>query len=270
MQLRADKVKRILTIAGSDPSGGAGIQADLKTIAALGAYGMSVITAVTAQNTRGVQAIHGIPPEFVGRQIDSVLDDIGADAVKTGMLAGPETVRVVAEKMQARQMGNLVVDPVLSAKDGAALIWESARSVLLSMLIPLATVVTPNIPEAEYLAGFRIASPDGMKQAAEAIHRLGAKNVVIKGGHAPGDPVDVLFDGTHFYEFRSKRLETNNSHGTGCTFASAVAVGLAENLSVYDAVERAKRFVFAAIEAGFRIGQGHGPVNPMIWKTLQK
>ncbi len=255
-------IKRILTIAGSDSSGGAGIQADLKTISALSGYGMSAITAVTAQNTRGVQAIHEIPPALVGKQIDSVLSDIGADAVKTGMLGGPETVRIVAEKLRAWQSHPLVVDPVLTAKDGAALIREDARQVLLEELIPLATVVTPNIPEAEELTGLRISSVDEMKTAAESLHRLGSQYVVIKGGHASGDPIDLLFDGGVFYEFRARRLDTVDTHGTGCAFATAIAVGLAEGMPVYDAVERAKRFVFAAIEAAFRLGEGHGPVNP--------
>ena len=260
---KKDTIKRILTIAGSDSGGGAGIQADLKTIAAMGSYGMSAITALTAQNTRGVQSIYEIPAEFVGQQIDSVAEDIGIDAVKTGMLGGPETVKIVAAKIRAWRLDKVVVDPVLTAKDGASLIRQSARNILVEQLIPLAMIVTPNIPEAEMITGHRITSLEGMKQAAETIYRLGARNVVVKGGHAAGDPVDLLFDGSAFYEFCAKRLDTADTHGTGCTFATAIAVGLAQGLAIYDAVNRAKRVVFAAIEAALRIGHGHGPVNPM-------
>lgn len=256
-------LKRILTIAGSDSGGGAGIQADLKTFAALGAYGLSVITAVTAQNTLGVQGIHEIPPRFVAEQLDAVLSDIGADAVKTGMLAGPETVRVIADRIRAFRIERVVLDPVLASKNDIPLMVEEAGEAFKSELLPLALVATPNIPEAEILTGRPISSIKGMKKAAEALHAMGAKNVVIKGGHAAGDPVDLLFDGSRFYEFASERLKTRDTHGTGCVFASAIAVGLAEGLPVADAVARAKRLVFAAIHGSVRIGNGQGPVNPM-------
>jgi hydroxymethylpyrimidine/phosphomethylpyrimidine kinase len=265
-----ETTKCILTVAGSDSGGGAGIQADVKTIAALDAYGMCVITAVTAQNTQGVQDVHEIPPEFVRRQFDSVASDISIDAVKTGMLAGPETVRVVADRIRTYKLQKVVVDPVLSAKGGTSLLYDDAVSVLKTELIPLATVVTPNIPEAEILSGLPIVSPEDMKQAARIIHLLGAKNVVIKGGHAAGDPVDLLFDGEQFFEFRSERLSTADTHGTGCTFATALAIGIAEDLSVRDAVDRAKRLIFAAIRSSLRIGQGHGPVNPMAFISRHK
>ena len=262
-------IKRVLTIAGSDSGGGAGIQADLKTIARLGAYGMSVITAVTAQNTQGVQGIHVLPPEFVGRQFDAVADDIGIDALKTGMLADPEIVRVVAAKIRDHQITTTVFDPVLEAKGGVPLMGKNGVEIFIKELFPLALVVTPNIPEAEVLTGYKITSLADMKKAAEVIHRSGAKNIVIKGGHAEGDPVDLLFDGKNFFEFRSRRLNTANTHGTGCTFSSAIAVGLADGMTVHDTVERAKRFVFSAIEFALRIGKGHGPVNAMAFRERE-
>ncbi len=256
------KVKKILTVAGSDSGGGAGIQADLKTIAALGGYGMSVITAVTAQNTLGVQGIHPVPPEFVAMQFDSVARDIGVDAVKTGMLAGPKTVKTVAEKIRSYRIEKVVVDPVMAAKGGAGLIGGAeAIEVLIRELLPLAWVITPNIPEAEVISGMKIESIQDMKEAAKAICQLGAAHVVIKGGHAPGDPVDVLLAEGRFYEFRGKRQQTKDTHGTGCTFASAIAVGLADGLSVHDAAEQAHRFIGSAIRSALRIGQGHGPIN---------
>ncbi len=255
-------VKRVLTVAGSDSGGGAGIQADLKTIAALGAYGTCVITAVTAQNTRGVQGIHRVPPEFVRRQFDSVAGDIGIDALKTGMLAGPETINVVADRIRVHQVKKTVVDPVLASTAGAPLMNKRGAEALKAELIPLAMVLTPNIPEAEILTGLKIMSRSDMKRAAESLHRMGAGHVVIKGGHAAGDPVDLLFDGERFREFRSRRLDAGDAHGTGCTFAAAIAVGLAGGLAVQDAVEEAKRFVFSAIQNAIKIGKGPAPVNP--------
>jgi hydroxymethylpyrimidine/phosphomethylpyrimidine kinase len=267
--MNATGIKRVLTIAGSDSGGGAGIQADLKTMTVLGAYGMSVVTAVTAQNTQGVQDIHVLPPEFVGRQFDAVASDIGIDALKTGMLADPEIVRVVAAKIRVHQITKTVFDPVLEAKGGVSLMSKNGAEIFISELFPLALVVTPNIPEAEILTGRKISSLADMKKAAEAMHRSGAKNVVVKGGHAEGDPVDLLFDGENFFEFRSRRLNTTDTHGTGCTFSSAIAVGLADALTVPDAVERAKRFVFFAIESALRIGKGHGPVNAMAFRERE-
>lgn len=255
------KVKRVLTIAGSDSGGGAGIQADLKTIAALGGYGMSVITALTAQNTLGVQGVYEIPVEFIDAQFDSVASDIGVDAAKTGMLSSSEIIRCVAKKIRQYRIRKLVVDPVMVAKGGSPLLREEARGTLIRDLIPLAAVVTPNIPEAEVLAGMRIVKKENMKKAAVLIRKLGAKNVVVKGGHLDGDAVDLLFDGKGFHEFAAGRIDTKHTHGTGCTFASAIATGLAQGCGVPEAVERAKSYVTEAIRFGLPIGGGQGPTN---------
>lgn len=255
------EVKRVLTIAGSDSGGGAGIQADLKTITALGGFGMSVVTALTAQNTLGVQGVYDIPVEFIEAQFDSVASDIGVDAAKTGMLSSSEIIRCVAKKIRRYRIRKLVVDPVMVAKGGSPLLREEARGTLIRELIPLAAVITPNIPEAEVLTGRRIAKRDDMMKAAAAIYKLGAKNVVVKGGHLEGDAVDMLFDGKRFHEFATKRIVTKHTHGTGCTFASAVATGLAQGLGVLESVKRAKDYVTEAIRFGLAIGGGQGPTN---------
>jgi len=256
-------MKRVLTIAGSDSGGGAGIQADLKTITVLGGYGMSVLTALTAQNTLGVQGILEVPPAFVGKQIDSVLSDIGADAVKTGMLANGKIVEVVARKIRSYRLKRVVVDPVMVAKSGDPLLQKEAREALKERLIPLATIVTPNLPEASVLAGMRIRSFENMKEAAIRIHRLGARNVVIKGGHLKGDALDLLYDGKTYHELRGPRIEMKNTHGTGCTFASAIATYLAQGETVLEATRKAKAFVTRAIQAGLPLGKGVGPTNPV-------
>ncbi len=256
-------VKRVLTIAGSDSGGGAGIQADLKTIAALGGYGMSVITALTSQNTLGIQDIYEIPSAFVEKQFDSVASDIGIDAAKTGMLFGTATIESVARKIRQYHVERLVVDPVASAKDGHPLVKDEALEVLVRNLFPLALVVTPNIAEARLISRRKIDSPEDMKEAARVIHALGPKNVVVKGGHLAGDPIDILFDGRAFYEFPSVRLPARDTHGTGCTFASAVATGLAGDLSVAEAVGSAQRYVAAAIRFSLRLGKGRGPLDHM-------
>lgn len=255
-------MKRVLTIAGSDSGGGAGIQADLKTITVLGGYGMSVLTALTAQNTLGVQGIFELPPSFVEKQIDSVLSDIGADAVKTGMLANRKIVELVARKIRAYRVKKVVVDPVMVAKSGDTLLQREARDAVIQRLLPLATVVTPNLPEASALSGKRIRSLDDMKRAALEIHRLGARNVVVKGGHLKGDAVDVLYDGRAVHELRGPRIETRNTHGTGCTFASAIATCLAQGKTVLEATKDAKAFITRAVEAGLPLGKGVGPTNP--------
>jgi hydroxymethylpyrimidine/phosphomethylpyrimidine kinase len=252
-------VPRVLTIAGSDSGGGAGIQADLKTITVLGAYGMSVITALTAQNTLGVQGVLDIPPEFVEQQFDSVLSDIGADAAKTGMLSSSAIIHAVARKVREYSISRLVVDPVMVAKGGAPLLREDARESLIRELIPLAAVVTPNIPEAEALAGMSIGDVDAMKRAAKVIHGHGAAGVVVKGGHLTGAAVDVLYDGREFHEFTAERIDTRDTHGTGCTFSAAVAVGLARGLDVRMAVQKAKEYITVVIRHSLRIGGGHGP-----------
>ena len=255
------RVKRVLTIAGSDSGGGAGIQADLKTITALGGFGMSVITALTAQNTLGVTGIHEVPADFVAMQFDAVASDIGIDAAKTGMLASAEIMRVVAAKVRQYSVEKLVVDPVMVAKGGARLIREDARETLVKELIPLACVVTPNIPEAEFLSGMPIAGPKDMRTAAAVIHELGARYVVIKGGHLSGAAIDILYDGRRFYEFEAERIATGDTHGTGCTFSAAIATGLAAGKSVHDAVDAAKKYIQEAIRYAWRIGGGHGPTN---------
>jgi len=255
-------MKRILTVAGSDSGGGAGIQADLKAITVLGGYGMSVLTALTAQNTIGVQGVHAVPIDFITRQLDSVLSDIGADAAKTGMLATPEIVEVVSDGFKRYSVRPLVVDPVMVAKSGDSLLNEDARKTIQTKLLPLATVVTPNLPEAEVLSGFPVTTLDDMKNAARAIHDLGPQYVVIKGGHLKARAVDLLFDGNTFQEFDAPRLDQRHTHGTGCTFSAALAVNLADGLPIAEAVGKAKLFITRAIAMGLDIGGGHGPTNP--------
>ena len=245
-----------MTIAGSDSGGGAGIQADLKTFSALGVYGASTLTAITAQNTVGVTAVHEIPTDVVAAQIDAVISDIGADAVKTGMLSSPEIVATVADGIRRHGIANLVVDPVMVAKSGDRLLRAEAIATICERLIPLAAVVTPNIPEAEDLTGLTIATDADAQRAAEAIIALGAKSVVVKGGHRDGPPTDILYDGQRFVEFTAERIPSTNTHGTGCTFASAVAAGLAHGLDVPAAVQQAKDYVTAAIRAAYPIGRG--------------
>lgn len=252
---------RVLTIAGSDSGGGAGVQADLKTITVLGGFGMSVITALTAQNTLGVHGIHDVPPAFVAAQFDAVAADIGIDAAKTGMLSTADIIRVVAGKIRQYGIGRLVVDPVMVAKGGVSLIREEAKKTLIGELIPLAFILTPNIPEAEALAGIRIVTLDDMKKAAKIIHGMGARHVVVKGGHLPGDAVDILYDGRDFREFRSPRVVTEDTHGTGCTYSAAIATGLAFGKDVIEAVTEAKHYITVAVRHAWRLGQGHGPTN---------
>jgi len=255
-------MKRILTIAGSDSGGGAGIQADLKAITLLGGFGMSVITALTAQNTLGVHGIHEIPPSFVEKQMEVVLSDIGADAIKTGMLAHSEIIRVVARKIRQYGLKYVVVDPVMVAKSGDSLLRKDAQEALIRKLIPLAWIVTPNLPEASVLAGFKVTSVEEMRKAARRIHQLGAKHVVVKGGHLKGRAVDLLYDGKRFEEIVAPRIKTKNTHGTGCTFASAIATLLARGDTVHEAVRKAKTFITMAIQSGLSLGKGTGPTNP--------
>ena len=255
-------MKRILTIAGSDSGGGAGIQADLKVITLLGGYGMSVITALTAQNTVGVQGIHEVPARFVEKQIDSVLTDIGADAIKTGMLANQEIMEVVSEKIKQYKVEKVVVDPVMISKSGASLLRKDVQEALIKKLIPLAWVVTPNLMEASALTGLKINSLQGMKKAAHLIYKLGARHVVVKGGHLKGMAIDLLYDGRNFKEMEGPRIDTKNTHGTGCTFASAIATLLARGDSLPEAVRKAKTFITMAIQSGLNLGKGTGPTNP--------
>ncbi len=253
---------KVLTIAGSDSGGGAGIQADLKTFAALGVYGSNVITAITAQNTIEVTAVHEIPPAIVTAQLDAVLSDIGADAAKTGMLASAPIIAAVAAAVRRYGLTKLVVDPVMVAKSGDRLLREEAVMALREELLPLALIVTPNIPEAETLAAMTIANDDDRREAARRIAAYGPRFVVVKGGHAAGDPIDLLFDGRDFATIGAgPRIDTPNTHGTGCTFAAAITAGLARGLDPEAAVRAAKEYLTAALRASYRIGAGHSPVH---------
>ena len=255
-------VPRAMTIAGSDSGGGAGAQADLKTFAALGVYGTSALTAITAQNTLGVADALELPVSLIEAQIDAIASDIGADAVKTGMLSSSEIIRAVAARLEALGLNVVVVDPVMVAKGGARLIRDDAVDALRSELVRKATVVTPNAPEAAALVGFAVDSVDDAKRAARVlVAEMGAANAVVKGGHFDGPAADVLYDGERTLIFTSDRVPTGNTHGTGCTFASAIAAGLAGGMDVPSAVDRAKKYVTAAIRHNFPMGNGHGPLN---------
>jgi hydroxymethylpyrimidine/phosphomethylpyrimidine kinase len=251
---------RVLTIAGSDSGGGAGIQADLKTMLALGVHGMSVIAAVTAQNSLGVQGYWELPPEAVRAQLDSVLSDIGAQAVKTGMLASPVLVETVAEVLAGLDVP-VVVDPVGVSKHGDPLLAPEAVEAVRDRLLPTATVVTPNLWEVEQLTGIKVVDEAGMRRAAEAVKELGPRWALIKGGHLPGEPADLLFDGEREYRFSAPRHDNRHTHGTGCTLASAIACHLALGEDVPTAVRLAKEYVTGAIAAGFPLGSGIGPVH---------
>jgi hydroxymethylpyrimidine/phosphomethylpyrimidine kinase len=251
-----------MTIAGSDSGGGAGIQADLKTFAALGVYGTTVLTAITAQNTQGVTSIHEVPSKVIRDQFDAVISDIGTDAVKTGMLSSVEIIETVADSLESLSMTNIVIDPVMVAKGGARLLDQDAVETLRNRLLPLARVTTPNAPEAEVLSGFKVRTLQEAKQAATAIAELGAKSVVVKGGHLVGkEAIDIYFDGVNFEELCSPRVSTRNTHGTGCTFASAITAGLALGYPIGEAIYRAKEYVTQAILANLNIGSGHGPLD---------
>lgn len=252
----------VLTIAGSDSGGGAGIQGDLKTISLLGSYGASAITALTAQNTIGVTSIHPVPAAFLAEQIDAVLSDIPIDVVKIGMLFSPENTAVVSERLAHFGIRIIVLDPVMSSKGGLALLEDQALSVLKKRLIPLCYLLTPNVPEAERLTGLTITDAAGMELAARALHLMGARNVLIKGGHlSEGTVTDILFDGAAFSRFTAPRVLTRNTHGTGCTLASAIASFLAQGEPLPGAVLRAKLFITRAIKFAQPLGKGHGPVN---------
>ncbi|MGD9157877.1 MAG: bifunctional hydroxymethylpyrimidine kinase/phosphomethylpyrimidine kinase [Desulfobacteraceae bacterium] len=256
-------MKKALTIAGSDSGGGAGIQADLKTFTAFGVFGTSAITALTAQNTVGVQGISEVDPEFVIKQIKSVLDDIGTDAVKTGMLASPDIVGAVAGTLREYKVANIVVDPVMIAKSGDSLLSKDACKSVIHELIPLATVVTPNIHEAEEILDMDINSMDDMKRAGVEIRDMGCDWVVVKGGHMEDDEkaTDVVYNGDEYFILSEARYNTKNCHGTGCSFSSAIAAGLAKGYPVLKAIQQAKAFISMAIKESFSIGAGHGPTN---------
>jgi len=254
-------MQKVLTVAGSDSSGGAGIQGDLKTILSLGCYGMSVITAVTAQNSLGVQGVMPVEPEFVALQLDAVLGDIGADSVKTGMLGTAEIVKVVARKMSRYRIEKLVVDPVMHSKKGTTLLDEPGIEALVSDLFPLTHLLTPNIPEAEIMAGMRISGVSDMKKAAARLQKMGPKYVLVTGGHLKEAPVDVLHDGFNHYEFSLQRVHTRHTHGTGCTLASAIAALLALGLPLMECIDQAKRYLYRALRFSLGIGKGIGPCN---------
>lgn len=250
-----------LTIAGSDPSGGAGIQADLKTFAAFGVYGASVLTALTAQNTRGVRAIAAVEPAFVAQQLDAVLEDLDVTAAKTGMLFSARLIETVVDRLRAHHLRQLVVDPVMVATSGDALFEPAALATLRETLLPLATLVTPNLHEAEVLTGRPVATVAGMRDAARALLDLGARAALVTGGHLAGEPTDVLYDGRSFREFSAPRIAGTNLHGAGCTLSAAVVAGLARGQDLEVAVAAAKRFVTRAIATAPRIGRGARPVN---------
>lgn len=263
------RVPVALTIAGSDSGGGAGVQADLKTFAALGVHGASAITSITAQNTREVRAIHDLPPEMVVAQIEAVADDLGVDAAKTGMLSNAGIIRAVAGAVEKYGFP-LVVDPVMIAKSGARLLREDAVEALVRDLIPHATVVTPNKPEAEALTGIKIRSLGEAREAARIIvEDHGAEAAVVKGGHMTGEySIDILYYKGHYYEYKAERINTNTTHGTGCSFSAAITAMLARGESIPRAVEVAKEFITTAIRYGLRVGGGHGPVNPAAWTVI--
>lgn len=257
---------RALTIAGSDSGGGAGIQADLKTFSALGCYGMSVITALTAQNTRAVTAIHAVPPDFIAAQMDAVLTDIGTDAVKIGMLHAPDVIETVADRLKAHGVGNMVLDPVMVAKSGDKLLRDDAVEALRTHLLPRADLITPNLPEASTLLERPVETATEMAAACRDLAELGCRAVLLKGGHlAGGDSTDCLYiaKSDTLVSLPAPRIETPNAHGTGCTLSSAVAAHLARGHALEEAVRRAKAYITEALAAGarFRIGHGHGPVH---------
>jgi hydroxymethylpyrimidine/phosphomethylpyrimidine kinase len=254
-------MRKALTIAGSDCSGGAGIQADLKTFSAHGVFGMSAVVSVVAENTSRVIAVEDIRPDMIQKQIDAVFEDIGTDAVKIGMLSNAAAMKAVAEKLDEYAPANVVVDPVMYAKNGSPLMDPQAIDTLIKYIVPRAGVLTPNIPEAEKIAGLSIQDAADMEKAAEIIYRMGCPQVLIKGGHGRGDAVDLLYGGRDFFRFSAPRIPTKNTHGTGCTFSSAIASNLALGFPLKEAVERAKRYVTTAIEHALSLGKGHGPTH---------
>jgi hydroxymethylpyrimidine/phosphomethylpyrimidine kinase len=263
------KIPVALTIAGSDSGGGAGIQADLKTFAALGVHGTSAITAITAQNTVTVDAIFELPIAIIVAQIDAVVGDLGVASAKTGMLASSRIIEAVASSIEAHRIEKLVVDPVMVAKGGAKLLRDDAIEALRTRLLPLAAIITPNIPEAEVMLGRRIRTIDDRREAARDLVALGPRAAVVKGGHAGDDVTDVYWDGSAMVELPGVRVPTLNTHGSGCVFSAAIAAGLAKGLEPLEAVQRAKEFISAAIEQSLEIGHGHGPVNPMFGVTTE-
>lgn len=260
-------MKKVLTIAGSDSSGGAGIQADIKTFSANYVYGMSVITAITAQNTQGVFMVQDIDKEVVKAQLDAVFTDIDVDGVKVGMVSEIDTIVAISEALKKYKAKNVVIDPVMISKSGYSLLKEKSKSTLIKKLIPLADVLTPNIPEAEAILSevkgknFTIENLNDMEEAARMLWELGSKNVLVKGGHSVGEAIDVLFDGKEISYFKSERIDTKNTHGTGCTLSSAITSNLAKGIEIKEAIKKAKEYITIAIKHSLDIGHGVGPTN---------
>lgn len=265
-------IARALTIAGSDSGGGAGIQADLKTFQELDVFGMSAITAITVQNTLGVQGVYPLPPEAAAQQIDAVSTDLGVDALKTGMLFSADMIEAVAGCIREHGWRNVVVDPVMIAKGGAELLLPEAVRAMKQKLLPLALIVTPNIPEAEALSGMSIRSMADRREAAKRICAFGPAVAVIKGGHDEGGEqvIDLLYDGASFIELEGRRIQTVHTHGTGCTYSAAIAAGLAKGLPVLEAVQTARDYIQAAIEDSLELGQGHGPTNHWAYRRRRE
>ena len=263
-------MRKALTIAGSDCSGGAGIQADLKTMSALGVFGMSVVVSVVAENTARVISVEDISPKVISDQIDAVFEDIFPDAVKVGMLSSQPVMETVAAKLAEYRPQHIVIDPVMYAKNGSPLMHEDAVSALIASIVLVATVLTPNIPEAERITGLEIMTIDDMKRAGEKIVSMGAKAALVKGGHYIGDASDVLFDGSDFHIYTTKRINTKNTHGTGCTLSSAIASHLALGFDLPEAIKRSKDYVTGAIENALELGKGCGPTNHFyrLWRNL--
>jgi hydroxymethylpyrimidine/phosphomethylpyrimidine kinase len=257
-------VPKALTIAGSDSGGGAGIQADLKTFSAFRVFGMTVLTAITAQNSVGVQGVFNLPPDVVGRQIDAVLGDFGADAVKLGMLSTGPIIAEVAARLRAHRQERIVLDPVMIAKTGDPLLEPAARQALAREMVPLALVVTPNLHEAGALADMPVATEAEMEEAARRIHRLGPRAVLVKGGHLKDSATDLLWDGKALTRFPAPRIDSTATHGTGCTYSSAIAAGLARGRPLGDAIREAKAYVTAAIREGFHPGRGVGVLRHFV------
>jgi hydroxymethylpyrimidine/phosphomethylpyrimidine kinase len=254
-------MRTALTIAGSDSGGGAGIQADLKTFSALGVYGMSAITAVTAQNTQEVRTVQSIDPGIVEAQIDVLFEDMPIHAVKIGMLSNPEIIKVVANRLEYYRPKNIVIDPVMISKGGHSLLEETAVSLLTERLLPLATVLTPNIPEAETLTENKVGTHKDMEVLCEKLHAKGAGSVLLKGGHFSGNPDDVFYDGREFTWLKGERIDTKNTHGTGCTLSSAIAANLAREEELLESIKLAKQYITGAIKESFELGRGHGPTH---------
>ena len=257
-------VPKALTIAGSDSGGGAGIQADLKTFSAFRVFGMSAITAVTAQNSLGVQGVFNLPPEFVSLQIDSVLSDFGADAIKIGMLSTAPITEAVAARLHTHRHGPVVLDPVMIAKSGDPLLEPAARAALIKAMLPLADLVTPNLPEASALADMTVNDEPSMVDAARRIFALGPRAVLVKGGHLADSATDILWDGRELTRLPAPKLDSPNTHGTGCTYSSAIAAGLARGRSLRDAIVEGKAYVTAAIREGFAAGRGVGALRHFV------